>query len=238
MRRLVTAAAALPAQPSPYAVLRNRSFRRIWTAQLVSTVGDALTSLAAGIIVYERTGSVAERRADADGYRGPDARRGPHRRGRRRPLRSEEDHGRLRPDPGRPGGDAAVSARLDRQRRLALRRGNALVIGHPVLLARERERPAGDRLRGGAGGRQRDHGDRPVRFDGGRLRRGGVPGDDEVDRAGLLHRLGHLPLLGADDQPRQGRQARGHRAHHPRRADPQHRLRRRSSSGGRRSCAA
>ena len=30
---------------------------RIWTAQLVSTIGDALTSLAAGIIVYERTGS-------------------------------------------------------------------------------------------------------------------------------------------------------------------------------------
>src|SRR4029077_14055489 len=52
-------AAPLPSQPSPYAVLRNRSFRRIWTAQLVSTIGDALTSLAAGIIVYERTGSVA-----------------------------------------------------------------------------------------------------------------------------------------------------------------------------------
>lgn len=58
MRRPVTAAAALPAQPSPYAVLRNRSFRRIWTAQLVSTIGDALTSLAAGIIVYRLTGSV------------------------------------------------------------------------------------------------------------------------------------------------------------------------------------
>ncbi len=59
MRRLVTAAAAdLPSQPSPYAVLRNRSFRRIWTAQLVSTIGDALTSLAAGIIVYRVTGEV------------------------------------------------------------------------------------------------------------------------------------------------------------------------------------
>jgi DHA3 family macrolide efflux protein-like MFS transporter len=59
MRRLVTApATALPSQPSPYAVLRNRSFRRIWTAQLVSTIGDALTSLAAGIIVLERTHSV------------------------------------------------------------------------------------------------------------------------------------------------------------------------------------
>jgi CRP-like cAMP-binding protein/sugar phosphate permease len=30
---------------------------RMWTAQLVSTIGDALTSLAAGIIVYERTQS-------------------------------------------------------------------------------------------------------------------------------------------------------------------------------------
>jgi len=48
---------ALPAQPSPYAVLRNRSFRRMWTAQLVSTIGDALTSLAAGIIVFRVTGS-------------------------------------------------------------------------------------------------------------------------------------------------------------------------------------
>ena len=50
-------AAALPAQPSPFAILRNRQFRRLWTAQLVSTIGDALTSLAAGIIVYERTQS-------------------------------------------------------------------------------------------------------------------------------------------------------------------------------------
>ena len=59
MRRPVTAAAtALPAQPSPYAVLRNRSFRRMWTAQLVSTICDALTSLAAGIIVLEKTNSV------------------------------------------------------------------------------------------------------------------------------------------------------------------------------------
>ncbi len=49
--------AALPAQPSPFAILRNRQFVRLWTAQLVSTIGDALTSLAAGIIVYERTQS-------------------------------------------------------------------------------------------------------------------------------------------------------------------------------------
>ena len=49
--------ATLPAQPSAFAVLRNGRFVRLWSAQLVSTIGDALTSLAAGIIVYERTGS-------------------------------------------------------------------------------------------------------------------------------------------------------------------------------------
>ena len=53
----MTAATALPAQPSPFAILRNGRFVRLWTAQLVSTIGDALTSLAAGIIVYERTHS-------------------------------------------------------------------------------------------------------------------------------------------------------------------------------------
>jgi len=50
-------AAALPVQPSPFAVLRKRAFVYVWTAQLVSTIGDALTSLAAGIIVYRMTGS-------------------------------------------------------------------------------------------------------------------------------------------------------------------------------------
>ena len=50
-------AAALPMQPSPFAVLRRRAFVSIWSAQLVSTIGDALTSLAAGIIVYRLTGS-------------------------------------------------------------------------------------------------------------------------------------------------------------------------------------
>jgi MFS transporter, DHA3 family, macrolide efflux protein len=50
-------AAALPAQPSPFAVLRRRAFVYIWSAQLISTIGDALTSLAAGIIVYRLTGS-------------------------------------------------------------------------------------------------------------------------------------------------------------------------------------
>jgi len=51
-------AAALPAQPSPFAVLRKKAFVYLWSAQLVSTIGDSLTSLAAGIIVYRVTGSV------------------------------------------------------------------------------------------------------------------------------------------------------------------------------------
>lgn len=44
-------------KPSPFAVFKNRSFRLMWTAQLVSTAGDALTALAAGVLVYRLTGS-------------------------------------------------------------------------------------------------------------------------------------------------------------------------------------
>jgi MFS transporter, DHA3 family, macrolide efflux protein len=44
-------------QSSPYRIFRNRSFTLIWTGQLVSTVGSALTSLAAGILIYRLTGS-------------------------------------------------------------------------------------------------------------------------------------------------------------------------------------
>jgi MFS family permease len=51
----VTAAAA--PSLSPYAVLRNRRFRLLWTAQLVSTAGSALTALAAGILIFRITGS-------------------------------------------------------------------------------------------------------------------------------------------------------------------------------------
>ena len=47
-----------PAQPGPFAVFRNRGFVYLWTGQLVSTIGDALTSLAAGIIVFRETDSV------------------------------------------------------------------------------------------------------------------------------------------------------------------------------------
>ncbi len=55
----MTAAPAPAPSLSPYAVFRNRSFTLLWTAQLVSTAGSALTSLAAGILVYRVTGSVA-----------------------------------------------------------------------------------------------------------------------------------------------------------------------------------
>jgi len=48
---------AATARPSAFAVFRRRSFRLLWTAQLVSTSGSALTSLAAGILVYRLTGS-------------------------------------------------------------------------------------------------------------------------------------------------------------------------------------
>jgi CRP-like cAMP-binding protein/predicted MFS family arabinose efflux permease len=42
---------------SPFSVFRKRDFRVLWSAQLVSTIGTALTDLAAGILVFERTGS-------------------------------------------------------------------------------------------------------------------------------------------------------------------------------------
>ena len=47
---------AVPA-PSPFSVFRKRDFRLLWSAQLVSTVGTALTDLAAGILVYRETRS-------------------------------------------------------------------------------------------------------------------------------------------------------------------------------------
>ncbi|MBI3243062.1 MAG: MFS transporter [Chloroflexi bacterium] len=45
------------AQPGTFSVFRNRSFTLMWTGQLISTAGSALTSLAAGILVYRLTGS-------------------------------------------------------------------------------------------------------------------------------------------------------------------------------------
>ncbi len=42
-------------QPSPFLVFRHRNFSLMWTGQLVSTIGNALTSLAASILVYRQT---------------------------------------------------------------------------------------------------------------------------------------------------------------------------------------
>src|SRR5512136_1426752 len=49
----------MPASTSPFAVLRRRNFALIWTGQLVSTIGSALTSLAASIYVFRITGGSA-----------------------------------------------------------------------------------------------------------------------------------------------------------------------------------
>jgi DHA3 family macrolide efflux protein-like MFS transporter len=43
--------------PSPLAVFRNRAFSLLWTGQLVSTIGSSLSSLAASILVFQRTNS-------------------------------------------------------------------------------------------------------------------------------------------------------------------------------------
>jgi len=51
----MTAVASGPT--SPFAVFRNRNFSLLWTGQLVSTVGDSLTSLAASILVFRMTDS-------------------------------------------------------------------------------------------------------------------------------------------------------------------------------------
>jgi len=50
--------AAAPAPSlSPFAVFSNRNFSKMWTGQLVSTMGSALTSLAASIYVFRLTNS-------------------------------------------------------------------------------------------------------------------------------------------------------------------------------------
>ncbi|MCO6451641.1 MAG: MFS transporter [Caldilineales bacterium] len=56
---MTVSAAASPASPSPFAVFRSRNFTLMWTAQLVSTIGTGLTSIAAGILVFRVTDSVA-----------------------------------------------------------------------------------------------------------------------------------------------------------------------------------
>lgn len=48
---------AVNEQLSPFKVFSNRNFSLIWTGQLISTMGTALTSLAASILVFRETGS-------------------------------------------------------------------------------------------------------------------------------------------------------------------------------------
>src|SRR5689334_4155569 len=43
--------------PSLFAVFRNRSFILVWIGQLISSMGSALTALAASILIYRVTGS-------------------------------------------------------------------------------------------------------------------------------------------------------------------------------------
>src|SRR5688572_15112975 len=47
----------IPASASPFAVFRNRNFSLLWTGQLVETIGNSLTSIAASIYIYRQTGS-------------------------------------------------------------------------------------------------------------------------------------------------------------------------------------
>lgn len=48
---------ATHASVSPFAVFRNRNFSLLWTGQLVETIGNALTSIAASIYVFRQTNS-------------------------------------------------------------------------------------------------------------------------------------------------------------------------------------
>ena len=54
---MTTAPAPAPSSLSPFAVFRNANFSRMWTGELVSTMGSALTSLAASILVFRLTNS-------------------------------------------------------------------------------------------------------------------------------------------------------------------------------------
>lgn len=44
-------------KPSMFSVFRNRSFAMLWAGQLISSMGSALTALAASILVYRLTGT-------------------------------------------------------------------------------------------------------------------------------------------------------------------------------------
>jgi len=52
---MTTGAAVASKPPSPFLVFRHKNFSLMWTGQLVSTIGSALTSLAASILVYQIT---------------------------------------------------------------------------------------------------------------------------------------------------------------------------------------
>ncbi len=52
---MTTGAAVASKPPPPFLVFRHKNFSLMWTGQLVSTIGSALTSLAASILVYQKT---------------------------------------------------------------------------------------------------------------------------------------------------------------------------------------
>lgn len=54
---MAISAAPAPVHVSPFSIFRNRNFTWMWTGQLISTMGTALTSLAASIMVFRLTGS-------------------------------------------------------------------------------------------------------------------------------------------------------------------------------------
>jgi MFS family permease len=57
---MTSSTATFPQKPtSPYLVFRHRNFTLMWVGQLVSTIGSALTSLAASILVYRMTNGSA-----------------------------------------------------------------------------------------------------------------------------------------------------------------------------------
>lgn len=57
---MTSGTSALPNKPaSPFLVFRHRNFSLMWVGQLVSTIGSALTSLAASILVFNKTGGSA-----------------------------------------------------------------------------------------------------------------------------------------------------------------------------------
>ena len=53
-------ASSSPNKVSTFTVFRNKSFTRLWFAQLISTIGDAFTMIAAGIYIFRETGSTLQ----------------------------------------------------------------------------------------------------------------------------------------------------------------------------------